>query len=177
MRTTQITVPLSESERDFAAQNHYLVINFMKRNELDMDEYYDVLIFRYLRAVKRYLEEREQTMDFVSTVNKTLGLALRDCIKKQYRQEQYERAASLDALISDGYTLLDLLANGEPDPCEELCGRQAEERLLSKLPDKLRNVLQMRADGYTNREIARSVGIPKNQVSNLMTEIRITIAL
>lgn len=50
-------VPLTDEQRDYAAEHHALVYKFLKDNHLPMDEFYDVVIFGYLRAVRRYLTE------------------------------------------------------------------------------------------------------------------------
>ena len=50
-------VPLTDEQRDYATEHHALVYKFLKDNHLPMDEFYDVIIFGYLRAVKRYLTE------------------------------------------------------------------------------------------------------------------------
>ena len=44
---------LPDEQREFAAQNHYLVENFLKYRCLDRNEYYDAIIFGYLRAVRK----------------------------------------------------------------------------------------------------------------------------
>lgn len=50
-------VPLTDEQRDYATEHHTLVYKFLKDNHLSMDEFYDVVIFGYLRAVRRYLTE------------------------------------------------------------------------------------------------------------------------
>lgn len=44
-------VPLTDEQRDYATEHHALVYKFLKDNHLPMDEFYDVIIFGYLRAV------------------------------------------------------------------------------------------------------------------------------
>lgn len=49
---------LTEKQRQFAADNHYVLENFLRYRGLPMDEFYDVVIFRFLKAVQQY-DERE----------------------------------------------------------------------------------------------------------------------
>lgn len=55
---TQYT-PLSSEERRFAEENHYLVQDYLRRRKLKEEDWYDVVIFRYLLAVKQWFERPE----------------------------------------------------------------------------------------------------------------------
>lgn len=50
-------VPLNKEQQAFAADHHGLVYKFLNENRLPEDEFYDVIIFGYLRAVYRYFNE------------------------------------------------------------------------------------------------------------------------
>ena len=45
--------PLTVKEQEMAEQYFYLVDKFLKREHLDPNEYYDVVIFGYLQAIQR----------------------------------------------------------------------------------------------------------------------------
>ncbi|MCM1048695.1 MAG: hypothetical protein NC433_09730 [Clostridiales bacterium] len=49
--------PLTAEEKAFSAdlENYNLFFKYMKINKLDQEEWYDILILHYLRAVKKYL--------------------------------------------------------------------------------------------------------------------------
>lgn len=49
-------VPLTEEERKFASENHYIVDKFLQYSQLPRCEWYDVVIFRYLLSVKNWFE-------------------------------------------------------------------------------------------------------------------------
>ena len=48
---------LTDYERQYAEEHHALVYRFLHDKGLDSNEFYDVVIFRYLAAVQRYLTE------------------------------------------------------------------------------------------------------------------------
>ena len=48
---------LTEEQRQFAAENHNLIYKYLWDRRLEIDDYYDIAVFGYLRAVKRYLTE------------------------------------------------------------------------------------------------------------------------
>lgn len=43
--------PMTTEEREFAEQEHQIVIDFLRCKRLPMDDFYDVVIFGYLSAV------------------------------------------------------------------------------------------------------------------------------
>lgn len=50
-------IPLNDTQRIFADKNHNLVYKFLHEKNLPASEYYDIVIFGYLRAVQRYLTD------------------------------------------------------------------------------------------------------------------------
>ena len=48
-------VPLTKEQQAFATAHHSLVYKFLNENRLPEDEFYDVVIFGYLKAVRDYL--------------------------------------------------------------------------------------------------------------------------
>ena len=50
-------IPLNDIQRIFADKNHNLVYKFLHEKNLPASEYYDIVIFGYLRAVQRYLTD------------------------------------------------------------------------------------------------------------------------
>ena len=45
---------LTEEQSAFAEKHHHVVMDFLRRKRLPESEFYDVVIFRYLRAVQLY---------------------------------------------------------------------------------------------------------------------------
>ena len=61
-------IPLNDTQRIFADKNHNLVYKFLHEKNLPASEYYDIVIFGYLRAVQRYLTDPNLTGYSFSTV-------------------------------------------------------------------------------------------------------------
>ena len=51
-------IPLTPEQKTFAEKHHGLVYKFLNKNQLSADEFYDVVIFGYLRAVRRFLRRQ-----------------------------------------------------------------------------------------------------------------------
>ena len=63
-----IHIKLTNEERLYAAIHHNLVFRFLRKNRLSKDEYYDVVILAYLKAVKRYWTEEDLRKYRFSTI-------------------------------------------------------------------------------------------------------------
>ena len=48
--------PLSAAEQDVAANNLWVVESFLRQQRLPFEEWFDVVIFRYLRTVERWFD-------------------------------------------------------------------------------------------------------------------------
>ena len=48
--------PLTPEQSDFAAEYHNLIYAYLNMRGLSVDEFYDVAVFGYLRAVRSYFE-------------------------------------------------------------------------------------------------------------------------
>ena len=58
-------VPLTKEQQAFATDHHGLVYKFLNENHLPEDEFYDVVVFAYLKAVKDYYTEKKDDTEFV----------------------------------------------------------------------------------------------------------------
>ena len=101
--------PLTPEERLFAEQNHYLVDQFLYWNRLQWDDWYDVVIFRYLLSVKKWLQRADlHKYKFSTIVRQDLRSAVGYEREKQSREIQ---TISLEEIIpgTDGVTYMDTI--------------------------------------------------------------------
>lgn len=101
------TPTLTDAERLFATQYHHLIYEYLNIRKLSVDEYYDVVVFRYLRSVHRYFnEESLQDYNFRTIAFSAMRSAIGGEMKKAERRIQ---TISLDEEIpgTDGMTLLE----------------------------------------------------------------------
>ena len=95
--------PLCSEERIMAEENHYLVLSFLRKHGLPENEYYDVVIFRYLLAVKKWFRRPDLKRYKFSTI---AWYAMRSALCHE-REKQRRRIStiSLDDAIP-GYEAL-----------------------------------------------------------------------
>ena len=61
-------VPLTKEQQAFATDHHGLVYKFLNENHLPEDEFYDVVVFAYLKAVKDYFNSPSAQKFSFSTI-------------------------------------------------------------------------------------------------------------
>lgn len=96
--------PLTAAERCVAAQNAYMIPRFLASRKLPLDDWYDVVVFRYLLTVKRWFACPElYKYEFSTIVWRAMSSAVGHEREKQRRRIQ---TISLDDVIpgTDGIT-------------------------------------------------------------------------
>lgn len=70
-------VPLTKEQQTFATAHHSLVYKFLNENRLPEDEFYDVVIFGYLKAVRDYFSDlTAQQFTFSTIANRRMKFCL-----------------------------------------------------------------------------------------------------
>jgi len=98
--------PLTEEERVFSAnlENYDWLFKYMSINKLDQEEWYDILILHYLRAVKKYLNiPHLQQYEFGAVLFKTLDSARSNYCKAMTTQKRMPEGGiySFDIVLED----------------------------------------------------------------------------
>ena len=57
--------PLTEEERAFAEEHHYMIYFYANKMNLNIDEWYDCLVIPYLNAVKKYHMSHVNSIHFL----------------------------------------------------------------------------------------------------------------
>lgn len=126
---------LTERQRRFAEEHHYVLEDFLKYRGLPRNEFYDVVVFRFLRAVKQY-DEREdlRKYTFHTIAKHHMRSALGNYFAHLKRQNKNVQVLSLDYPISRGseLTLGDFIADESVNICEDVCKK------LSRSPKRYR---------------------------------------
>lgn len=104
---------LSESERHFAEEHHEIVLQYLKLRRLAYYDWYDVVIFGYLRAVKAWhnrLELHKYSFKIIAFK------AMRSTVSNELRKTRLKTVSIYDDLpYLDGITYGDILC--DPHDC------------------------------------------------------------
>lgn len=101
--------PLTAAEQRVAAQNAFMISRFLAANRLPINDWYDVVAFRYLRTVKRWFSCPElYHYEFSTLAWQAMSSAVYNERRKQRHQIQ---TISLDDVIpsTDGMTWAEMV--------------------------------------------------------------------
>lgn len=165
-------VPLTKEQRDFATKWHNLIYTYLHSKELPEEDYYDIVVFGFLRAVKEFFSDSALRLKYsFSTI---AWRKMEDSLIDYYRgQSCQKRQAYVISLHSyDGpYTLEEVL----PAPDKVMAQLETELLLhdLAALASRQQMaVVRMKSAGYNMREIAKKESITMKRVRELLEEIR-----
>lgn len=166
-------VPLTAEQCLFAADHHNLVYKFLREEHLSRDEFYDVVIFGYLRAVFRYFNEPElRRYSFATIAWRRMSACVSNYRRKQKRLKYSADIISLHVKLSkDNYSLEEIIA--APNPLM----RQLEEQLLlhdlaKRVSKQQMDIVHLKSYGYNNRDIARSQNTTMKHIQELLEDVR-----
>ena len=146
-------IPLTEQQKDFAAANHGLVHAFLNAYGLNEDEFYDVVIFGYLRAVRRYFTEANlKKYKFGTIAWNCMRVDLLNHYKANRRQKRNAEVVSIHVCLSQAKLLL-----------HDLAGQISRQQL---------DMVYLKSNGYGVREIARSHKTSMKHVQKLLEDVR-----
>ncbi len=166
-------VPLTPEQRLFAAEHHDLVYKFLRKKQLPIDEFYDVVIFGYLRAVYRFLSMPElQKYAFKTIAWKGMEGELCNYNRMCKSQKRNALMVSLHLPVyENGLPLEETLASPNP-----LLSELEEQLLLHDLAKRVSrqqmNIVYLKSYGYNDRDIARSQNTTMKRVQELLEEVR-----
>lgn len=109
-------VPLTKEQQAFATDHHGLVYKFLNENHLPEDEFYDVVVFAYLKAVKDYFNSPSaQKFSFSTIATRQMKFRLYDYFRTQERRKRNMEVLSIHVgLYPDGAPLEDTIPAHDP---------------------------------------------------------------
>ena len=148
--------PMTKEEREFAEQKHDLVVEFLHRRHLPMNDYYDIVIFGYLSAVQQYFRNPPAGVEF-----KTMAFrAMKDSILREGEYHaRAKRCGYTVSLDTEGYH------STIPDQKQDV-ERQTERKALLEQAAKVatpreNKIIELLVDGFALHEAARFLKIPR----------------
>ena len=165
-------VPLTKEQQTFATAHHSLVYKFLNENRLPEDEFYDVVIFGYLKAVRDYFSDlTAQKFSFSTIATRQMKFRLYDYFRTQERRKRNMEVLSIHVgLYPDGAPLEDTIPAHDPIMQQlemdlllhELAGRVSKQQM---------DIVHLKQGGYGLREIARTQKVPMRRIKELLAEV------
>lgn len=165
---------LLQYEREsFITEHHNLVYKFLNVMGLPISEYYDVVIFGFLKAVDDYLsKERLRSFSFTTIAWKDM----KRCLYNDYKQKFCQKRNAIVVSIDDGRFSSGLSSDRCVPPQGDLM-QDLEMRLLlhdlaGRVSKQQMDMVRQKTDGYGVREIAQKHKTTMKHVTELLEEVR-----
>ncbi len=153
--------PMTQEERDFAEQHHDLVVDYLRRKRLPMNDFYDVVIFGYLSAVQQYFRNPPAGVAFKAMAFR----AMKDSVLRE--GEYYARAKRCSVTVG-----LDDVRNTLTDPRQDTEQRVESKALLEQVASvatpKEAKIIRLLVAGFALHEAARSLKMSKDATISCM---------
>lgn len=169
-------VPLTQEQRIFAAEHHDLVYKYLQENHLPKDEFYDVIIFGYLKAVRDYFsQENLRRYAFTTIAWKSMTQTVSNYYRKQVRQRNNIQMLSIHTELNEDN--FHFGKNG--DVANDMMIQLETELLLHDLAKRLSKqqmeMVHLRNSGYGIRDVARSQNLSLRHAKELLEEVRLIL--
>lgn len=175
--------PLTDFERKFVTENHNLVYDFLHKQGYSLENYYDVAIFGFLKAVQIYSRRedlwKKYAFSFISQQY------MRSEIENHCRMEDAKKRKPSKTLVSldAKYVETEILYNrigvvGGKSPESEIVAVERMTEILSSLTDAQRKIAELKVYGYSSKEIYSTLEIKPstyymeiNRIKKVLTEM------
>ena len=175
---------LTDSERKYAVDNHNLVYAFLHRYGYSLENYYDIVIFGYLKAVQVYhrRENLRKIYDFPfiswQYMRSEIGNYFR--MENTRKRKPAEKVISLDAGctgLENVENLHDCISAADDgnSPEAEIMRLELLTEFLSRLSSVQRKIVKLKMDGYRHKEIYQLLEISPSSYYREIQRIRNTL--
>lgn len=173
-------LPFTEEEQRQAEQYHNMIYSFLRKKHYPIDEYYDIAIWGYLRAIQEYNRNEELKKYSISSLCyrymhfEIVENARRNNTKKRKPDGGF---TSLDMQLEDSKeTFINTIITPtlEDDFFEEYDREEADriKNILSTLTPLQREIAILRASGKPNSYILKKLHITPKQLSVELKKMR-----
>ena len=146
---------MTHLQRPFAEEHQDTVFRFLNHKNLSIEDYYDIVIFGYIQAVQEYNENPALSRFQFNTIAWT---KMGDCLGKHFSYENKPKRkapmVSMHTYTSDELALDEILPDHRKDLQAQAADRLFAMEVLSCLTETERQMVHLKADGLTCREIA-----------------------
>lgn len=174
MRTETKLRPLTETEKIMAERNHNLIYKFLHTYSYSLQDYYDIAVIGFLKAVQDY--QRKESNGKQCCFSSLAWKFMQSEINNNFRMETAQKRKPGQEIISieDGsrirtkYTW-DTAVNSAEDSVIE---RELIWEIMENITEMQRKIICLKAAGYNNKEIYLKLGICSSRYYAEMKQIK-----
>ena len=167
--------PLNDVEKRLSEEHHGLVYSFLHRHGYSIEEFYNICVFGYLKAIQIYnrREDLRKKYQFAFICEQYMRAEIKDHFRVQNAQKRTptETIISLDANHTETDNLYNLVDGKSVE--DELMESELLEELLENLSEVQRDILKLKLEGFSNKEVYLSLEIPTSTYYKELNRIKV----
>lgn len=154
----------TEEQKNFAECNHKLVYKYLSRHGYSIEEFYNIAIDGYLKAVQIFhvRKELQSKYDFAFIASQYMRAEISNHFKtvKACKRIPSDIVVSLDSELDDMEGLYNTIGgkSAESDAMDKIL----IENFLERLSDVQKEILLLRVEGYNNKEMCARIGLKES---------------
>lgn len=174
--------PLTEEQKEMAEKYHNIIYSFLHSKGYDIEEYYDIAVMGYLKAIQKYSRDDNLKLkwSFKAICYNDMHREISNQRKKDNTKKRMPEGGftSLDLQLEDSNEsfinsiITPTLEDEFFDEYDRLEEADRIKEFLSQLTDIQRKIVLLKADSKTNREIAEKIRVPYRKISWELNKIR-----
>lgn len=164
-------------QKQYAEEHIGTVYSFLRHKSLPVDEYYDIVTFGYLSAVQDFDEDpRLSRYSFTTIAWRRMNSCLCDHYTYENRQKRRAVTVSIHSGTEYGLTLDEILPERKKGIHEQSADRMFMLEILSCLTETEKQMVQLKADGLSFREIGEIFSLSANGICSRFRRMRSRLA-
>ena len=167
--------PLNDVEKRLSEEHHGLVYSFLHRHGYSIEEFYNIAIFGYLKAIQTYnrREDLRNKYQLAFICKQYMRAEVKDHFRVQNAQKRKptETIISLDANYTETDNLYNLVGGKSVE--DELMESELLEELLENLSEVQHDILKLKLEGFNNKEVHLSLEIPTSTYYKELDRIKV----
>lgn len=171
------THKLTILQQQYAEEHMGIVYAFLRHKNLSVDDYYDIVIFGYLSAVQDFDENPELSRySFTTIAWRRMNSCLCDHYTYENRQKRRAVTVSIHSGTENGLTLDEILPERRKELQEQTADRMLPLEVLSCLTETEKQMVLLKADGLTFREIGEQFSLSAKGIFSRFRRMRDRLA-
>lgn len=151
--------PFTEEEKKLAENNHDLVYQFLRTHNYNMEDYYNTVVFGYLKGIQKYYRYVGN-----NTENNLDGICwncMRSEMKSHFKLETAKKKQPVEVTIKK-----------VPSAEDEVLITEILKSVMENLTIRQQNIIALKMFGYTNAEISLMMEMSKSSYYRELENIR-----
>ena len=151
--------PFTEEEKKLAENNHDLVYQFLRTHNYNMEDYYNTVVFGYLKGIQKYYRYVGNSAE--NNLDGICWNCMRSEMKSHFKLETAKKRQPVEVTIKK-----------IPSAEDEVLVTEILKSVMENLTIRQQNIITLKMLGYTNAEICLLMEMSKSSYHRELNTIR-----